>query len=219
LSAYVSDPITTGAIKYREVVILAPSDNGPSLETFDHGAGTLVLCPGTTAKCSPRANARIDGYAIESELYGRSLKILNDLALAAQSYFNAKYLSFPDHSTAVNWFRAPYSIAGECTPGTADMPCLDGWTDVLDPTHNHPGATALALLWQPDQDPATVAECILAHACPFTNAWGGTIYLANGNDTLGAPLGLNSTSIPYRLALKTETPWNIPIEIFAVQTL
>ena len=55
-----------------------------------------------------------------------------------------------------------------------------------------------------------------------SNAWGGTLYFANANDSLGSPFtegadATTGTSIPYRLGLRTDTPWGVPIVLFAVQ--
>jgi len=215
LVAHVSNLIaSSGPIQYHEFVVIAPVDDGSQIETFDVTKGTLILCPDTSSKCVPRANVKVDGYAIEAELYARSLKQLNDLALSAQAYFNAKYLSFPDHDISKNWFRTPYCEPAPtpCSPSVTDMPALDAFTASSDNT----GAAAFALLMAPDEDPTSAADCLTNGSCPpITNAWGGEVLLSNGSAALGAAY----TSPPYRLAIETNTPWNAVIEIFAVQSL
>jgi hypothetical protein len=215
LVAHVSNLIASaGPIQYHELVVIAPLDDGSQIENFDVTHGTLTLCPDTSSKCVPRANVKIDGYTIEAELYARSLKQLNDLALSAQAYFNAKYLSNPDHDISKNWFRTPYCDPNStlCTPGVTDMPVLDIFT----PSNDSVGAAAFALLMAPDEDPTTAADCMVNGPCPsVTNAWGGPVFLSNGASVLGA----SYTSPPYRLAIQSNTPWNTPIEIFAVQSL
>ena len=215
LIAHVSILIaSSGPIQYHELVVIAPADDGSQIENFDVTHGTLTLCPDTSSKCVPRANVKIDGYAIEAELYARSLKQLNDLALSAQAYFNAKYLSNPDHDISKNWFRTPYCdpTATLCTPGVTDMPALDTFTASSDST----GAKAFALLMTPDEDPTAAADCMTNGPCPsVTNAWGGPVFLSNGSSALGASF----TNPPYRLAIQSNTPWNTSIEIFAVQSL
>jgi hypothetical protein len=98
------------------------------------------------------------------------------------------------------------------------MPCLDGWLDVHS---DFRAATALALLRQPDADPTDLADCILGQAsgCTASDAWGSTIYIANGNDNNSEPLGANYATVPYRMAFKSTTPWGQDIIIYAVQIL
>ena len=212
LTAYLSDPITHGSLQYRTISILAPRDSAPA-ESFDAATGTLTVCPaGTTCV---RASATVDGYPIESEYYARSLKQLNDLALAAQAYFNGHFLANPDRDVSVNWFRAPSAAAGTCTHDDQEMACLDGWADIAS---NSDAQATLALLGLPAAGTATGQ---------MTNAWGGTIYLANGNDAGFGALGLpfpNSApgtvpGSPYQLALQTLTPWGQAITLYATQTL
>ena len=110
----------------------------------------------------------------------------------------------------------------QCDAATAlitDMPCLDGWTDVH---ASSSAATALALLQAPGRRPNPACRLVFytqSAGCLVADAWGSTLYLANGNDSTGGPLGANYATVPYRMAFKSTTPWGQDIVIYAVQTL
>lgn len=77
-----------------------------------------------------------------------------------------------------------------CVAARSELPCLDSWTDL--------STTTLLLALQEPQSRAF-------------DAWGGEVQALNGED--------NDDNPPYRLAFRAQTPWGIPIVIYALQRL
>lgn len=197
LQAAISAPQVRGQIRYRVIAIWAETDD-PQVPVFDASNAVLNLCPNASLPCIERAAARVEGYELQAAQYASSVESMRALARSAQAYFQARFMADPDHNLTVNYFRAPMDPIG-CTSAAEDIECLDGWTDI--------GATqVLRVLGEPTSR--------------GLDAWGRSIEIANGNAPSSMePLGAAAATPPYRLALRTITPWGEPIVIFAVQRL
>lgn len=158
LTAVMSSQLSRGEIRYRAIAIWAPSDDDDQVPMFDTDTGELTLCPDDKAYCGQRAAAKVEGYDIQAELYGATVRKLRELAAAAQAYFHGMWLADPDHNVSVNYFR--------CGAPRGDLPCLDTPTELA--------TTSL------------LSAIGLSGSYAF-DAWGGPIVATNGGSNDDQP--------------------------------
>ena len=110
--------LADGDIAYRRILLWLPAAN-PDPSTWDAAAGTF----------SPGPNVRwriVDGRAIQTDAYSRTLASMKAFARQLELRFYAKAAYDASSGLTVNWFR-PRS--GCASPNPDDIPCLDTFTD------------------------------------------------------------------------------------------
>ena len=110
--------LADGDIAYRRIALWLPASN-PDGSALDAATGTF----------SPGPNVRwriVDGRAIQTDAYSRTLASMKAFARQLELRFYAKAAYDASSGLTVNWFR-PRS--GCASPNPDDIPCLDTFTD------------------------------------------------------------------------------------------
>lgn len=193
----VSDRLTSpDGVKYRRVLVYTPSDtdpeNPPSISTFAT-TGQFVSCGDPSKACDQRAFGIYDAMDLQKRNYAQTVLRMENIALRAQSYFKARVLQDPERNASVNYF---IPRTGCSAPLAHDIPCLptagNGYVDLAD----------AGLEAQLGLEPSLLS-----------NAWGTPIQVTNM-----APHA-ETSSPPYSLVIRTQSPWGGFMQIYATQSL
>jgi Tfp pilus assembly major pilin PilA len=192
VSVGVSDRLTKDGVKYTSVTLWLPTEtDGTNPPSYNTGTGAFTPC--ATAPCPNRVYTTFDGYGLQLEARSKSMAILNNAAVKAQSYFKARYLMDVVRDISVNHFRAPRNPGGCGSVAADEIPCIDTFTPLR--------LTA-------------VPTVIGLESQTLTNAWGLDVEVTNRAG------GSNYLTSPYTMAFSTRDPWGgPPLIIYAVQPL
>ena len=126
LQVAVSDRIENQDVDYTVIAVWLPTNaDATNPASFDTSTGQFTPCVQAGVQCN-RVYAVVSGLTLERTLRQKAIEQLNNVAVAAQSFFKARYLEDPDHNVTTNYFRAPSG----CGVSGNEIPCLDAYTPV-----------------------------------------------------------------------------------------
>lgn len=190
LQGKVSDVITKDGIGYSVVALWFDAE-GDTLNppAFNEATGVFTSCSNPNAACPDRRWAVVSGYPVQQEKLKRTMAVMNEIALKAETYFKARYAFDPNHNMEINYFRP---TTNSCTsPGDEDLPCVDDYTNLGD---------------------TGVQEKLAIDNQQLKNAWGYDIKISTKNEA-------NTAEPPYSMVIKSELPWGGEYKLFALQPL